>query len=190
MEPPESPYDALLARHLRTIPAARLYVGDDLRGAHWPGIDRRFGPALEAYPDESILAFYDDSAFGFGSQGFIVTDRRVVYMQEGSHGQFALCDVRQVSGVPNGLGVRISPQGRDITLVLRVDEWEARSAVERWLAAVASFNRTERGGNPRIITAEQALARLEALFSAGRLGEEHRQRLLQLARRVGPVGRS
>ena len=52
------------------------------------------------------------------------------------------------------------------------------------MEAVASYNKTERGGSLRIITADQALARLEVLFNTGRLKEEHRDRLRRLVNRI------
>lgn len=62
-----SPYDALLAKHLTSVPEARLFVGDDLSLVNWAGVEAAFGALLKRLPRESILAVYDDSLFGRGA---------------------------------------------------------------------------------------------------------------------------
>lgn len=181
-----APYDALLAKHLHSVPEARLYVGDDLRQVTWSGVERVFGERLAALAPESILAVYDDSAMGRGTRGFVVTDGHVVYVQKASQGTLALAEVRRVVGIPDGVRVTAGPDGRSTgNIDLRVDEWRALWAVQAWLSSVVSFNRAERGGTSRAITAEQALSRLEHLMQAKRLSPEHRERLVALAARLG-----
>ena len=180
-----APYDALLAKHLHSVPEARLYVGDDLREVNWSGVERVFGERLAALAPESILAVYDDSAMGRGTRGFVVTDGHVVYVQKASQGTLALAEVRRVEGISDGVRVTAGPDGRSTeTAELRVDEWRALWAVQAWLHSVVSFNRAERSGTSRTVTAEQALSRLEHLVQAKRLTHEHRARLLALAARL------
>ena len=188
-------YDALVAAHLTSVPEARLYVGDDLRRVHWAGVEAVFGALLAQLGRESILAVYDDSRFGRGRKGFVVTDEHLVYVQTDTQGVVRLADVRKASTIPAGEGVRLQVvrhgEGTQ-TVDVRVDEWDAIRAVHMWLRSVAAFNRSERGGGPHVVTATQALDRLEALLAQNRLRREHRERLKTLvarARQPGTKGR-
>lgn len=179
-----SPYDALLAKHLTSVPSARLFVGDDLAQVNWAGVEMAFGLPLNDLPSASLLAFYDDSAFGRGRRGFLVADDAVVYVQRDRVGRFALAEVQGVLAVPDALTLQLrDAHGHDTFVTLRLADFYARSSVERWLRAVASFNRgaSERPGR---VTAVQALERLETMAAARQLTTAHRERLRALVERL------
>ncbi len=109
-----------------------------------------------------------------------MTDEHLVYVQADTQGVVRLADVRKASTLPAGEGVRLQVvrhgEGTQ-TVDVRVDEWDAIRTVHTWLRSVASFNRSERGGAPHVVTATQALDRLETLLAQNRLRREHRERL-------------
>lgn len=178
-------YDGLLARNLRSQPHCRLFVGADLVRAHWPGVTEGFGALLAPHPDASILAVYDDSPFGRGRFGFVVTERHIHYVQRKTSGSIALDTVRRVSGISHGVRVTIGVGGQRTTHVdLRVDEWDARQAVQTWLEAIVAANRG--GPVPSVPSATKALDLLEAMAARRTLKPAHIRRIAALAARVGP----
>lgn len=180
-------FDRVLARHLRSEPGCRLFVGDDLASVNWNGLDAVFGPEMRHHPDTSILAVYDDSAFGRGRYGFIVTDRHVHYVQRDGASVFAIADVMGVGGRADGVRVVLGVGGKRTTYVdLHVDELEARLSVSRWLGAVARFNRKQRGDAGAVPNATKALELLEGMAARGTLEADHVDRVLDLARRLRP----
>ena len=183
-------FDGVLAKHLRSCPTCRLFVGDDLSRVNWAGVEAVFGPLLAAVPDETIVAVYDDSAFGRGRAGFVVTDRHVRYVQRSGTGAFALEDVVRADTGVDSVRVLLGISGKRTTaLELRVDEFDAQQAVATWLSAVASLNRSRRSQRPGAIpTARQALDRLEAMAGKGTLQPSHVDRIVALAQRLRPQG--
>lgn len=168
MEPPDpSPYDALLARHLVTLPEARLYVGEALREAPWAGIEAAFGQLLEDVAPESILAVYDDSLFGRGRKGFVVTDRHLLVRYDGPGQIVPLGRIEKATVRDERLHVHYEAEGLALRVDVRVDEPAARDAVRAWLAALARANRP----HFRARRAEQQQAREAAREEAQRQAE-------------------
>lgn len=178
-------FDRVLAVHLRSVSSCRLFVGDDLDDVNWSGIDATFGALLAEHPDASILAVYDDSVFGRGRYGFVVTDRHVHYVQRDGSGVFALADVLRAAGQSGGLRVVLGAGGRRTSeMDLWVDEHDAQDMVRRWLGAVATANRKRKERPPPPPSATQVLDRLELMATKGRLRPSHVGRLLTLADRL------
>lgn len=182
-----SPYDALLAKHLTSVPEARLFVGDDLSRVHWNGVEEAFGERLVLVPHESILAVYDDSLFGRGTKGFVVTDRHLVLVASGKH-LVPLADVTAVKSNGTRLAVTVAGTRLSKDLGFRVDEPPAHATVQAWLNAVVKYNRPAHLEAERLaalgadrLTERQALKRLEKLIERKRLGIDERAWLLRLA---------
>lgn len=182
-----SPYDVLLARHLVSVPSARLYVGDDLKLANWNGIEEAFGELLVLVPNESILAVYDDSLFGRGTKGFVVTDHHLAVVCVGKH-LVPLADITKLKS--SGVWLKVSANGLRLSkeIGLRVDEPPAHATVRAWLHAVVEHNRPRREREAVLealgadrMTGRQALKRLENLIERKRLGIEERAWLIALA---------
>lgn len=183
-DPDRSPYDVLLARYLHTVLHARLYVGDDLRTANLRGFEAAFGALLRRVPEETLLAAYDDSAFGRGRKGFVVTDRHLHIVQPDVQGSLPLEHVASARYTFPVIAVGHTYPGLPPFVKLRVDEPDAASQVQSWLFAVAAFNRTERGDAGFVITARQALGRLERLVESKRLRTDDALRLVALAKKA------
>lgn len=182
-----SPYDALLAKHLTSVPEARLFVGDDLSRVHWNGVEEAFGERLVLVPHESILAVYDDSLFGRGTKGFVVTDRHLALVASGKH-LVPLADVTAVKSNGTRLAVTVAGTRLSKDLGFRVDEPPAHATVQAWLNAVVKYNRPAHLEAERLaalgadrLTGRQALKRLEKLIERKRLGIDERAWLLRLA---------
>lgn len=145
---PVSPYDALLARHLVSVLSARLFVGDDLKSANWNGIEEAFGELLVLVPHESILAVYDDSLFGRGAKGFVVTDRHLAVVTAGNHRVstapgnhlVALVDIAAVKSSRDWLILTVSDLNVTKPIGVRVDEPLAHATVLAWMRAVVERN--------------------------------------------------
>lgn len=176
-------FDRILVRHLTSQPHCRLFVGEDLARVNWAGVEDAFGPLLALHPEATILAVYDDSAFGRGRYGFVVTDRHLHYVQRKRSGEVALDTVRRQEAIRDGVRVTIGLHGQRTSHVdLRIDEWDALSAVQRWLRALVSVNRS--APKTTVPTAASSLTRLEGMASRGTLRPSHVERILRLAERL------
>ena len=207
--PSPSPYDPLLARYLVIVPDARLFVGAHLALANWAGIEIAFGDLLALVPKESILAVYDDSAFGRGRKGFVVTDEHLLVVQGGKQHLLPLADLDRFEAGTLEFRLYCDATGAGPTVALHVDEAQAYQAVDRWLLAVKLHNeprlralkaqrrqaeqearRWERAQakdlveEKRKLPARQALKRLERLIERKRLGVEERAWLIALAEKA------
>lgn len=193
---PAREYDDLVAAHLRTIPSARLWVGDGLAQANWDGLNETFGPLLAPHPDEAILAVYDDSAFGRGRAGFVLTDAALYVVRRSplinTDAVARLADVRRMRVLMHTVALYVSadatlPALQQTAIALHIDEPDARAVVRAFLDAVVRRNRKVSDAEKRTARAQpvlEAIERLERAATMEQITPSQRRRLRALVARL------